>query len=137
MSAKILMKTCLFVIINKLFSTKYPIDIFDLTNWAKLIILLPCFERFSLFSKIYPKLKLWVVKLLKLNIEKSWFDYQDTRCWSLAIQYELPNLLPGPNLQFRFKKNSVHTSLLGSLRNWLLEVNRLYHAAAPQSDQPK
>ena len=28
------------------------------------------------FSKSYLKLKLWVVKLLKLNIEKSWFDYQ-------------------------------------------------------------
>ena len=66
----------LFVIINKLFSTKYPIDIFDLTNWSKLIILLPCFQRFSLFSKVYLKSKLWVVKLLKLNIEKSWFDYQ-------------------------------------------------------------
>ena len=50
----------LFVIINKLFSTKYPIDIFDLTNWSKLIILLPCFQRFSLFSKVYLKSKLWL-----------------------------------------------------------------------------
>ena len=33
----------------------------------------------------------------------------------MAIQCELPNLLPGPNPQFRFIKNSVHTSLLGSL----------------------
>ena len=48
----------LFVIINKLFSTKYPIDIFDLTNGSKLIILLPCFQRFSLFSKGYLKSKL-------------------------------------------------------------------------------
>ena len=60
-------------------------------------------------------LKLWVVKLLKLKIEKSWFDYQDTRCCALAIQYVLPKLLPGPNLQIRFMKNSVHMSLLGSL----------------------
>ena len=60
----------LFVIINKLFSTKYPIDIFDLTNWSKLILLLPCFQRFSLFSRLYLKSKLWVVKLLKLNQER-------------------------------------------------------------------
>ena len=66
----------LFVIINKLFSTKYPIDIIDLTNWSKLILLLPCFQRFSLFSRVYLKSKLWVVKLLKLNIENSWFDYR-------------------------------------------------------------
>ena len=83
------------------------------------------------FRKLYLKLKLWVVKLLKLNIEKTWFDYQDTRCWSLAIQYELPNLLPGPNLQFRFMKNSVYTSLLGSLRSsnifsCLWEYHRLF-----------
>ena len=91
----------LFVIINKLFSTKYPIDIFDLTNWSKLIILLPCFQRFSLFSKVYLKSKLWVVKLLKLNIEKSWFYHQTD--WS------------GPNLHIRFMKNCIHTSLLGSL----------------------
>ena len=67
------------------------------------------------FSKSYLKLKLWVVKLLKLNIEKSWFDYHDTRCCNLAIQHVLPKLLPGPNLHFRFMKNSVHTSLLWSL----------------------
>ena len=83
-----------------------------LTNWSKIIILLPCFQKFSYFRKVYLKTEFWVVKL---NIEKSWFDYQDARCWNLAIQYELPNLLPGPNLQFRFMKNSVHTSLLGSL----------------------
>ena len=59
--------------------------------------------------------KLWVVKLLKLYVEKSWFDYQDTRCCSLVIQCKLPNLLPGPNFQFCFMKNSVHMSLLGSL----------------------
>ena len=105
----------LFVIINKLFSTKYPIDIFDLTNWSKLIILLPGFQRFSLFSKLYLKIKIWVVKLLKLNIEKSWFDYQDTRCCNLATQYVLPKLLPGPNLQFCFMKNWIYTSLLWSL----------------------
>ena len=35
----------------------------------KTYILLPCFQRFSLFSKVYLKLKLWVVKLLKLNSE--------------------------------------------------------------------
>ena len=34
---------------------------------------------------------------------------------SLAIQSELPNLLPGPNLHFRFMNNSVHKSLLWSL----------------------
>ena len=67
------------------------------------------------FGKSYIKLKLWVVKLLKLNIEKSWFDYQDTKCCSLAIQYILPKLLPGPNPYIRFMKNSVHMSLLGSL----------------------
>ena len=53
--------------------------------------------------------------MLKLNIEKSWFDYHDTRCCNLAIQYVLPKRLPGPNLQFRFMKNWVHTSLLWSL----------------------
>ena len=53
--------------------------------------------------------------MLKLNIEKSWFDYHDTRCCNLAIQHMLPKLLPGPNLQFCFMKNSVYTSLLGSL----------------------
>ena len=67
------------------------------------------------FSKSYLKLKLWVVKLLKLNIEKPWFDYQDTRCCNLAILNVLPKLLPGPNLHFRFMKNSVHTSLLWAL----------------------
>ena len=66
----------LFVIINKLLSINYPIDIFDLTNWSKLIILLLCFQRFSLFSKVYLKSKLLVVKMLKLNIEKSWFYFQ-------------------------------------------------------------
>ena len=112
----------LFVIINKLFSAKYPIDIFDLTNWSKLMILLPCFQRFSLFSKVYLKSKLWVVKLLKLNIEKSWFDYHDTRCCNLAIQYVLPKLLPGPNLHFCFMKNSVHTSLLWSLVQYYIQI---------------
>ena len=63
--------------------------------------------------------KLWVVKLLKLNIEKSWFDYHDTRCCTLAIQYVLPKCLPGPNLQICFMKNSVYTSLLGSLHGTL------------------
>ena len=66
----------LFVIVIKVFSSKYPIDMFDLTNWSKLMILLPCFQRFSLCSKLYIKSQLWVVKLLKLYIEKSWFDYQ-------------------------------------------------------------
>ena len=54
--------------------------------------------------------ELLVVKLLKLNIEKSWFDYQDTRCCTLAIQYVLPKCLHGPNLQIRFMKNSVYVS---------------------------
>ena len=67
------------------------------------------------FRKLYLKLKLWVVKLLKLNIEKTWFDYQDTRCCNLAIVNVLPKLLPGPNLHFRFMKNSVYTSFLWSL----------------------
>ena len=67
------------------------------------------------FSKSYLKLKLWVVTLLKMSIEKSWFDYHATRCCNLAIQYVLPELLPGPNLHFRFMKNSVHTSPLWSL----------------------
>ena len=72
-------------------------------------------KKIGSFSKSYLKLKLWVVKLLKLNIEKSWFDYQDTRCCNLAILNVLPKLLPGPDLHFRFMKNSVHMSLLGSL----------------------
>ena len=72
------------------------------------------------FSKSYLNLKLWVVKLLKLNIEKSWFDNQETRYCHLAIQNVLPKLLPGPNLQFCFMKNSVYTSLLGSLLAALL-----------------
>ena len=46
------------VIINKLFSTKYPIDILDLTKQLKGIILPSCFKRFSPFSKVYLKLKL-------------------------------------------------------------------------------
>ena len=73
------------------------------------------FKDLGSFSKSYLKLKLWVVKLLKLNIEKPWFDYQDTRCCNLAILNVLPKLLPGPNLHFRFMKNSVYTSLLWSL----------------------
>ena len=64
---------------------------------------------------VYLKLKLWVVRLLKLNIKKSWFEYQDTRCCNLAIQYVLPKFLPGPNIHFRFMKNWIHTSLVGSL----------------------
>ena len=53
--------------------------------------------------------------MLKLNIEKPWFDYQDTRCCNLALLNVLPKLLTGPNLHIRFMKNSVYTSLLGSL----------------------
>ena len=67
------------------------------------------------FSKSYLKFILWVVKLLKLNIEKSSFDYQDTKCCNLAILNVLPKLLPSPNLHFRFMQNSVHMSLLWSL----------------------
>ena len=48
----------LFVIINKLFSTKYTIDIFDLTNRSKLITLPTCYQRFSLLGKRYLKSKL-------------------------------------------------------------------------------
>ena len=80
------------------------------------------------FSKWYLRHKLWVVKLLKLNIEKSWFDYRDTRCCNLAILNVLPKLLPGPNFHFRFMKNSVHTSLLWSLLN----TNLLYQTLMNQ-----
>ena len=76
------------------------------------------------FSKSYLKHKLWVVKLLKLNIEKSWFDYQDTRCCNLAILNVLPKLLPDPNLHFRFMKNSVRTSLLWSLVASIWPINK-------------
>ena len=41
----------------------------------------------------------------------------DTKCCHLAIHYVLPKFLPGPNLHFRFMKNCIHTSLLGSLVN--------------------
>ena len=34
------------------------------------------------------------MKLLKSNIEKSWFDYQDTRCCKLATQQCCPNCCP-------------------------------------------
>ena len=47
----------------------------------------------------------------------------DTKYCHLAIHYVLPNLLPGPNLQFRFMKNSVHTSLLGSLMTVLQDFS--------------
>ena len=120
----------LFVIINKLFSTKYPIDIFDLTSWSKLIILLPCFQRFSLFNKVYLKSKLWVVKLLQLNIEtrSNWnimIWLSDTKCCHLTIHYVLPKCLPGPNLHYRFMKNRIYTSLLGSLlfTQWIIKKN--------------
>ena len=39
----------------------------------------------------------------------------DTKCCHLAIHYVLPKILPGPNLHFRFMKNCIHTSPLGSL----------------------
>ena len=39
----------------------------------------------------------------------------DTKCCHLAIHYVLPKDRPGPNLHFRFMKNCIHTSLLGSL----------------------
>ena len=39
----------------------------------------------------------------------------DTKCCHLAIHYVLPKVRPGPNLRFRFMKNCIHTSLLGSL----------------------
>ena len=73
---------------------KYPIDIFDLTNWSKLIILLPCFQRFSLFSKVYLKSKLWVVKLLKLNIKKSWLYYQTQNAFILQYIKCCPKIGP-------------------------------------------
>ena len=113
------------VIINKLISTKYPISILYLIKWWLPTILNPFLKKYlGSFSKSYLKLKLSVVKLLKLNIEKPWFDYQDTRCCRLAIQCELPYLLPGPNPQFHFMKNSVHTSLLWSLY-WPYKYHKL------------
>ena len=48
----------LSVIINKLFSTKYPIDIFDLPKLVKGTMFSPCFLIFILFSKVHLKLKL-------------------------------------------------------------------------------
>ena len=39
----------------------------------------------------------------------------DTKCCHLAIHYVLPKDQPGPNLHFRFMKNCIYTSLLGSL----------------------
>ena len=96
------------VIINKFFATKYPISKVYLTKWQIPKIL----SHFFLEDLM---LQLWVVKLLKLNIEKSWFDYHETRCCNLAMQHVLPKLLPGPNLHFCFMKNSVHTSPLWSL----------------------
>ena len=39
----------------------------------------------------------------------------DTKCCHLAIHYVLPKDRPGPNLGFRFMKNCIHMSLLGSL----------------------
>ena len=39
----------------------------------------------------------------------------DTKCCHLEIHYVLPKDWPGPNLGFRFMKNRIHTSLLGSL----------------------
>ena len=63
-------------------------------------------------SKSYLKLKLWVVKLLKMNIENHDLTIKTQ---DAVIQHVLPKLLPGPNLQFCFMKNSVYTSLLRSL----------------------
>ena len=46
----------------------------------------------------------------------------DTKCCHLAIHYVLPKILPGPNLHFRFMKNCIHTSPLGSLISTYLVV---------------
>ena len=51
----------------------------------------------------------------KIEYWKIMIWLSDTKCCHLAIQNMLPKDWPGPNLNFRFMKNPVHTSLLGSL----------------------
>ena len=69
------------------------------------------------FSKSHLKLKLWVVKLLKLKIEKSWLDYQDTRCCNLAIQY----MLPKSSIPFYEKLSTYVSPMVSGLEAFILD----------------
>ena len=47
----------------------------------------------------------------------------DSKCCHLAVHYVLTKILPGLNLHFRFMKNCIHTSPLGSLAEKLNNIS--------------
>ena len=65
-------------------------------------------------------------QIAKTEDWKIMIKLSDTKYCHLAIHYVLPKILPGPNLHFRFMKNCIHTSPLGSLCHyqlpWLNEI---------------
>ena len=63
-------------------------------------------------------------QIAKTELWKIMIWLSDTKCCHLAILYVLPKCLSGPNLHYRFMKNCIHTSLLGSLIYCILAANK-------------